>query len=76
MAATKTFIPATPASWRSFWLEHCYPREEAALQQEEGSILDPLPAATTEAKRIKTYGHVWRWWRLPDDVKEHFRALG
>lgn len=75
-SGARTFIPALPASWRRYWLEHVFPRKVAHLQGLQVSVLDPLPVATAEVDRIKRFGHVWSWWGLPDDLKQHFRGLG
>jgi len=78
VSATRTFIPALPASytaaWRQAYLEQC--RATSPLLGAGGGVLEPLaPDAAVDQRRL-AYGHIWRWWSLPPAVKEHFLALG
>jgi hypothetical protein len=76
MATSKTFIPDLPASYRQWWLERVYPSTIESLQPAPTGILDPLPSASPEAQRIRTYGHVWHWWGLTDQQRQFFREMG
>lgn len=76
MATSKTFIPDLPASYRQWWLERVYPAIVQSLQPPGNSILDPLPTTTTEAQRIRTYGHVWHWWQLSPEARQVFEEMG
>lgn len=76
MTAGRTFIPELPHSWIAYWREHYYPSTIESLQPAPTGILDPLPSASPEAQRIRTYGHVWHWWGLSDEQRQFFWEMG
>ena len=76
MAGSRTWVPDLPSSWKAFWLEECLPLRLAKIQEPHTSILDPVQADNEEARRLRQFGWVWAWWRLPDDLKAFWRSQG
>lgn len=79
-SSLRTFAGNVPSSYRRWWLEHVYPLEAskfAGADDGGGGILERLVDSTDpELERLRRFGPCWAWWRVPDDERDRWWALG